>query len=91
MPHFGEMLATVAGVQSAGPNASITPSGSPFTYTAAHNGRVIISGGTVTTVELGRNGSFAVVGLLAGIVPVSKFDQVRVTYLVAPTMTFMPT
>lgn len=91
MPHLGEFLGLMFGVQPNGANQAVVPGLSPFTYTAPRDGRVIVSGGTVTTIEIGRGGAFVVVGLVAGIVPVTANDRVRVTYVVAPTMTFMPT
>jgi 2-keto-4-pentenoate hydratase len=39
-------------------------------------------------VELGRKGSFVTTGITAGVVPVARGDQVRVTYTVLPTATF---
>lgn len=89
MPHFGESQALLHGMHPDGIAQAITPTGSPFTFRAPKNGRVIVTVGTVTTIEVGRHGVFTVAGLLAGIVPVSKHDQVRVTYLLAPTMTFL--
>ena len=69
-------------------SAGVTPNGSPFTHVAASNGAVIVSGGTVSLVELGRGGAFVSVGLVAGALPVVRGDSVRVTYAVAPTITF---
>ena len=70
---------------------TITVGGSPFSYTATGNGMVIVSGGTVSLVQFSRDGTtFLSVGFTAGIVPVRKKDIVRVTYTVAPTMTFVP-
>lgn len=86
MPHHDELLGLLP-IKL--PMQNIAPAVSPFTYTAPSNGRVVVSGGNVSTIELGRTGVFVAIGLLAGIVPVSKDDQVRVTYLVAPTMTYL--
>lgn len=89
MPNFGEMQAWAAGISSKPAATSITPTGSPFSYTAPSSGRVYVNGGTVTIVETGRDGAFVVSGVLAGAFPVSTGDVLRVTYAVAPTMTFM--
>lgn len=69
--------------------AAITVAASPFSYTATSSGTVLVSGGTVSAIDLGRNGAFTNVGVIAGAVPVSDGDVVRVTYTVAPTMTFV--
>jgi hypothetical protein len=76
-------------VPSGADAAVIAVGASPFSYTAAAIGAVLVSGGTVSALELGRNGAFTNVGAVAGAVPVSEGDIVRVTYTVAPTMTFV--
>ena len=87
MPHIGEK-AELIGNKGAG--MSITPGASPYAYTALANGSVIVSGGTVTVVEYGRAASFYLVGLIAGTFRVLAGDKIRVTYAIAPTMTFVP-
>jgi hypothetical protein len=87
MPHIGEK-AEIAG--SRGAAQAITPTGSAFTYTAPANGIVVLSGGTVTLIEYGRSASFYLLGLITGSFAIARGDQVRVTYAVAPTMTFIP-
>lgn len=67
----------------------IAVTASPFSYTAANDGLVIVTGGTVSLVEYGRGGVFTNIGTIAGAVPVSQGDVVRVTYTVAPTITFV--
>lgn len=68
-----------------------TPGASPDTYSAAKRGSMIVDGGTVTTIEFSRDGTtFYDVGVVAGPIPLSAADQLRVTYAVAPTMTFVP-
>jgi hypothetical protein len=69
--------------------SAATVGASPFSYTAPQAGVVLISGGTVSLVEYGRGGVFTNIGTVAGAVPVSQGDVVRVTYTVAPTMTFV--
>lgn len=68
---------------------SITVTASPFSYVATTTGTVFVRGGTVSLIELGRNGVFTNIGVIAGPVPVSEGDAVRVTYTVLPTMTFV--
>lgn len=84
--HAGEFT---TGAQR-GAARALTPSGSPYTYTAPSNGVIVISVGTVTVIEYGRSGAFYVVGLIAGLFPILNGDSIRVTYAVAPTMTFLP-
>lgn len=72
----------------------LAPSGiavgaSPFSYTAPNAGTVLVRGGTVTVLELGRGGVFVNIGVVAGPVPVSAADVVRVTHAGAPTMTYV--
>lgn len=70
---------------------AITVGASPYSYQAPSSGSVFISGGTVNAVAFSRDGTtFIGAGVTAGIVPVRKKDIVRVTYTVAPTMTFVP-
>lgn len=87
MPHPEETLGLT--LPSLRAPAAITPGASPYSYTASAAGTVIVAAGTVTIVEIGRGGVFTVTGLIAALVPVSLGDVVRVTYAVAPTMTFI--
>ena len=71
---------------------AVTPGASPFAYTAATYGNLVIQGGTVSAITLTRPGGAAVtLGVTAGMFPVQANDVVTVTYSVAPTMTFIPT
>ena len=73
--------------------SDITVTASPFTYqnTTAFNGDVIISGGTVSDIEFTRDSTtFYTVGFIEGVLRLSPSDRVRVTYTVAPTMTYVP-
>lgn len=72
------------------PVASITPTGSPFTYTAPFGGSVAVTGGTVSAISVSRQGTSVSTGVTVGLIPVARFDQVVVTYTGAPTMTFIP-
>lgn len=87
MPHIGEKAEYATPRMAA---RAVTPTGSPFTYTAPSSGLVILSGGTVSLVEYGRDASFYALGVVAGPVNVARGDAVRLTYLVAPTITFVP-
>lgn len=71
--------------------AAVTPTGSPYTYSAPRGGSMIVSGGTVSMIEFSRDGStFYDVGQTAGMFALSAADQLRVTYAVAPDMVFVP-
>lgn len=89
MPNFGELQAQQAAIGAGLAALAITPGASPYSYTATRAGRVYVSIGTVTAIETGRNGTFINHGVVAGVFPVSAGDVLRVTYAVAPTMTFM--
>lgn len=70
---------------------AITPTGSPFVYQALLRGQFLVAGGTVSAVEFSRDGTtFYNAGITAGFVQMDAGDQVRVTYTVAPTLTFVP-
>jgi hypothetical protein len=73
------------------PAVAITVGASPFTFTAPANGTVAISGGNVSMLTLIRQGVSVPTGLIAALIPVSRLDQVQITYLVAPTANFLPT
>lgn len=85
MPHHDE---TMARLLSPVAPQTITPSGSPFSWVSADYGNLIVSGGTVSLLEVGRNGTFVTAGVLAGFVPVARGDTVRLTYVVAPSVSF---
>lgn len=71
----------------------VTPGASPYTYqnTSGRPGDMIVSGGTVSAIAFSRNNAtFYSVGGVSGVFPLSAYDFLRVTYTVAPTMTFIP-
>ena len=73
------------------PIAAITVTASPFAYTAAAAGTVVVSGGTVSAITLKRGAPAAIaVGETSGVIPVSAGDIVTTTYSVLPTMSFVP-
>lgn len=69
--------------------STVTVGASPFTYTASSDGLLIITGGTVSLIEYGRNSIYTATGLTAGVVPVVEGDSVRITYTVLPTVTWV--
>ncbi len=84
------------GLASSGglPATPIAVGASAFVYpnTQAFPITVLVSGGTVTSIEISRNGgsSYTLAGLIAGQYSLQPGDQMRVTYAVAPTMTMIP-
>lgn len=72
------------------PAVAITPTGSPFSYTAAFDGTVIVTGGTVSAISLTRQGTSVATGITTGLFPLSRLDLLQVTYSGAPVMTFLP-
>ena len=73
--------------------AGVTPGASPYTYqnTSGRPGDMIVSGGMVTDIAFSRdNATFYSVGIVSGVFPLSAYDFLRVTYTVAPTITFIP-
>lgn len=84
---------TIGNAIAAGARTTSTPAGSPHTYTnsSARRQNVIVSGGTVTTIEFSRDGAtFDIVGLLAGVHVLNPGDQLRITYAVAPAVAIYP-
>lgn len=65
-----------------------TAGGSPFVYTAPANGTLLVTGGTVSQIEIARSGTYYTVGTT--IIPLARLDKVRVTWSGAPTLVFFP-
>lgn len=75
-----------------GAESPVTPGASPYTYTAPFRGFLIVQGGTVSLIEFSRGGTtYRNVGVTAGAIPANSQDLIRITYTVAPTLTFVPT
>lgn len=72
------------------PAQSVTVGASPFTYTAAFDGMLIATGGTVSAIALIRQGTSVATGITTGLIPLSRTDQVQITYSATPTVTFLP-
>lgn len=76
-----------------GPRSILTSSSSPTTLqnTTANRLMVIVSVGTVTSIEFSRDGStFDLIGLLSGQFILNPGDYLRITYVVAPTVSYYP-
>lgn len=71
---------------------AVTPGVSPYTYSAAVRGSLLVSGGTVSLIEFSRDGiTFYNVGQTSGMFLLNAADRLRITYTVVPTITFVPT
>lgn len=82
-------LAVTEGLPQA--ETSITATASPMTYTAILRGQILIENGTVSVIEFSRDGrNWYDTGITAGFVQMDKGDQLRVTYSVAPSITYFP-
>lgn len=68
--------------------AAVNLTGSPFGYTAATNGVLVIVGGTSVTATLTRGR--VSVPVPVGSIPVSEGDEVVLVYSAAPTVSFVP-
>jgi hypothetical protein len=74
----------------------LTPTGSPFVvHQSDHAGFLIVNGGTVSMIEFYRNvqntsGPGINIGVVAGCLPLGQEDSYKITYSVAPTLTFVP-
>lgn len=70
---------------------AVTLAVSPMTYTAIIRGQAHVEGGTVSVIEFSRNGTgWYDTGMTAGFVQMDKGDLLRVTYSVAPNITYFP-
>lgn len=79
------------GWQAPAATSSIAVGGSPFSFQNTVPGHINISAGTVSLIEVSRDGSnFFATGLLGGMFFLCPGDFCRVTYAVAPTMTWFP-
>lgn len=69
---------------------AITLGASPFLFSPGFDGFTIVSGGTVSSITLSRDGgatAFAT-GMTTGVFPLSLADSLLITYTVLPTVTF---
>lgn len=74
-----------------GAESSVTVGASPYEYSPAVGGSVIVSGGTVSQIRFSRDGStWYDTGATAGMFALSAADRLEITYAVLPTVTFVP-
>lgn len=70
---------------------TVTATGSPYTYTAAQKGFLIVQGGTVSLIQVSRTaGTNHATGITQGVFPLSAGDSLVINYSVAPNLTFVP-
>jgi hypothetical protein len=71
----------------------VTLTGSPFVYSAARRGSLIVNGGTVSNLSFSRDGgaTWYTLGSVAGMFLLNASDLLRITYSAPPTVTFVPT
>jgi len=85
MPHIGEERAKL----SQPPAIQVLAIGaSPSSTIVPDDGKIVVQGGTVSLIEIGRNGTFVTTGLTTAVLPVSRGDVVRITYTVVPTVNY---
>jgi hypothetical protein len=69
----------------------LTPTASPFSYTAPWDGTLFASGGGIESMMLKRGaGTPYPVGGFYGATPLRAADQVTIRYVAAPTLVFFP-
>jgi hypothetical protein len=69
---------------------AITLGASPYTYVAAADLSLVVTGGVVSQLAYNRNGTNTNIGITAGIVPILAGDGLTITYTVTPTVTMIP-
>lgn len=76
-----------------GPTITVSVGASPFTFNNPENVPiwVVVSGGTVTDVSMAPDLlSFLSLGLLGGGFHLNPRHSIKVTYILAPTMSYWP-
>lgn len=81
------------GFSSGGAMRTIPVTASPMTFTSPGRGALVITGGTLSVLQYTR-GSLALglsLGILGNPIELNRGDQVRLTYLLAPSnITYIP-
>ena len=90
-PHIGEKQQFNTEPPVNNDAVAIAVTASPFTYMAQRSGLLFFSGGTLSTIQYTRGASVSLLNLGSNQIMVMKGDQVRITYLTAPSLTFLPT
>lgn len=76
---------------AAQPAQTIIFGASGSTWTAPFNGCLSVTGGTVSAIAILRQSATVATGITVGLIPVSRNDQIRITYSAIPTVVFLPT
>lgn len=79
--------------QSGAAPASLVPTASPYTFTntTASPVFVMVSGGTVSLIQISNDGStWTALGLLSGQFMLPSNYSIRIAYLTTPTITVVP-
>ena len=63
---------------------------SPFIHNSYMNGHMAVTGGTVTSITITRQGTTISTGLTTNVVPVSRGDIITVSFTAPPAVTFIP-
>ena len=72
-------------------SSAVAVGASPFSFQSTVPGNVNVSAGTVSLIEISRDGvSFVTTALLGGMFFLGPGDFLQVTYAVAPAMTWFP-
>jgi len=72
-------------------SSGVAVGASPFSFQSTVPGNINVNAGTVSLIEISRDGlTFFATGLLGGMFFLCPGDFIRVTYVVAPTMTWFP-
>ena len=88
---FYNIAAKALGIVGANPPPAaqtVTPTGSPFTYTAPTTGTLSVTGGNGLILTLSR--STVSVSAGAGLIPMAGTDTLKISYTVAPLLIFFP-
>jgi hypothetical protein len=78
-------------VPVAQPGVVLVVGASPFTYTAPANGTLCVVGGSISDISYIRQGTTLNTGAGNGPIPMSRTDQVKITYSSVPVLNFLPT
>lgn len=92
--NLGPIETTTINGMVTGARTTVTLTSSPASLRNACGTRVavLVSAGTVTTLEISSDagGNFDGVGLLGGMAILNPADILKITYVVAPTVVFWP-
>ncbi len=70
--------------------SSLTAGASPYTFTAAAVGHLLVSAGTVSAITLNRGSASLPLPSVSGFIPLDNTDSVTITYSAAPTLNWIP-